>query len=934
MIFSRFRNKSSWQNKDSNIRISAINNELDKDNTEQKAILLSLLAEDKSELVRRAVLLKLDDFNVWYQASENNEQPKVREYAEKEVHAIIFGERSLKLSVDEKLTFIAAQTKLALLEMWLKVENNPQVIIALYKKIAKPQLALTVFKNNQQSDVQQFLVNQTSSIELLEKLLKKSTLDSISSSINDKISALIAEQEKPVKLAKQAQLTLAKLLALKDVSDYQAVIDKQAELDQQWLVLTDDFGCLEQEQQLTFTNKYQEITEQLTKIFAIKAESFEQQKIAAALALEKQQIKDKILLSVQQHEQSLSDSIFESNHIDEEVFLQQLNKLHEEISSSVLSNKEKETFISNVKLIENKLSKLPEIAESLTEATHLISKISQISVPENLAELTEKETNYLQWLDKWHVVSKKSNGSLPESIVSAYRDIVKQWNSALKPLNQQQKQHFHQVQRKISDFNRLASNGKFNACFGVFKKIKTGFEQLNTQQQQRLQRDYDLTQEKINELSDWEHYISTPKKQALLEQMTQLVSEPLDNPSEQAAKVKEYRNQWNTLGHAEDDVEHVLNEQFNEACEKAFAPCRLFYAEQDKIRANHLSNRLALVEETKSFTDSFDVNNVNWKAIDAKLNQLKQKWRDAGEVDRNKYRDLNEQFNTLLKPIKLAMHQHHQDNSTAKLSLIKQAEKALVNDDIQLAVNDVKKLQTQWRDIGYSGPKDENKLWQQFRTVNDQVFDRRNAEQNKQKEQQSELANKYFESISEIEARVLTDKNVKSINLGVDELLSLKKDLKQEPLPLKPVFNKIEVLVNVFEKELAVFKQLANKQSWQFVFSALFDSIESGNISVSENFQALPMSWQKKLSNLPTKESDYNDRLTQTITLEVMAKVDSPEKEKEQRLAIQIELMQSHMSSGEQFNLEDGLFAWLNIGKLSDKDFALLERVKNIFINK
>lgn len=934
MIFSRFRNKSSWQNKDSNIRISAINNELDKDNTEQKAILLSLLAEDKSELVRRAVLLKLDDFNVWYQASENNEQPKVREYAEKEVHAIIFGERSLKLSVDEKLTFIAAQTKLALLEMWLKVENNPQVIIALYKKIAKPQLALTVFKNNQQSDVQQFLVNQTSSIELLEKLLKKSTLDSISSSINDKISALIAEQEKPVKLAKQAQLTLAKLLALKDVSDYQAVIDKQAELAQQWLVLTDDFGCLEQEQQLTFTNKYQEITEQLTKIFAIKAESFEQQKIAAALALEKQQIKDKILLSVQQHEQSLSDSIFESNHIDEEVFLQQLNKLHEEISSSVLSNKEKETFISNVKLIENKLSKLPEIAESLTEATHLISKISQISVPENLAELTEKETNYLQWLDKWHVVSKKSNGSLPESIVSAYRDIVKQWNSALKPLNQQQKQHFHQVQRKISDFNRLASNGKFNACFGVFKKIKTGFEQLNTQQQQRLQRDYDLTQEKINELSDWEHYISTPKKQALLEQMTQLVSEPLDNPSEQAAKVKEYRNQWNTLGHAEDDVEHVLNEQFNEACEKAFAPCRLFYAEQDKIRANHLSNRLALVEETKSFTDSFDVNNVNWKAIDAKLNQLKQKWRDAGEVDRNKYRDLNEQFNTLLKPIKLAMHQHHQDNSTAKLSLIKQAEKALVNDDIQLAVNDVKKLQTQWRDIGYSGPKDENKLWQQFRTVNDQVFDRRNAEQNKQKEQQSELANKYFESISEIEARVLTDKNVKSINLGVDELLSLKKDLKQEPLPLKPVFNKIEVLVNVFEKELAVFKQLANKQSWQFVFSALFDSIESGNISVSENFQALPMSWQKKLSNLPTKESDYNDRLTQTITLEVMAKVDSPEKEKEQRLAIQIELMQSHMSSGEQFNLEDGLFAWLNIGKLSDKDFALLERVKNIFINK
>lgn len=932
MIFSRFRNKNSWQSKDSNTRISAINNELDINNAEQKAILLSLLAEDNSELVRRAVLLKFNNFTIWQQASKNNNQPKIRNYAEKEVEAILLDERSLKLSLDEKLAYIDSQTKSAFLEAWLKVENEALVIIELYKKIAKPQLALTVFKNSTEPDVQQFIVDQATTIETLEKLLKKSTKDNISASINDKITALKAEKEKPIKLTKQVQLTLAKLFALKDVSDYQTVIDKQAELDKEWLALTGEFDCLEQEQQLTFTNKYQDITQQLTKIFAIKAESFEQQKIADALAREKQQVKDKIALGIQQHEQSLSDSIFKSNQIDEASFIGQLTQLQEEISASVLSETDKHTFISKVTLLKNKLSKLPEIAESLTEATHLISKMSQISVPENIAELTEQETHYQQWLEQWHVVSQKSNGSLPESIVSSYKDIVKQWNSALKPLHQQQKQHFHQVQRKLSDFNRLASNGKFNACFAVFKKAKAGFEQLNTQQQHRLQRDYDLAQEKINELSDWEHYISTPKKQALLEQINQLVETPLDNPSEQAAKVKEYRSQWNTLGHAEDDVEQALNEQFNEACEKAFAPCRLFYAEQDKIRANHLSNRLAIVEEAQSFANSFEANNVNWKSIDAKLNQLKQKWRDAGEVDRDKYKDLNTQFNTLLKPIKLAMHQHHQENCNTKLNLIKQAEKALINDDIQVAVNDVKKLQAQWRDIGYSGPKDENKLWQQFRTINDRVFDRRNAEQNKQKDQQSQLTNKYFESISEIEARVLADKNVKSIKAGVDELVSLKKELKQESLPLKPVFNKIEVLVNNYEKELTVFQQQARKQTWQLVFAALSDSIESGSITSSENFQSLPMSWQKKLSNLSTQESDFKERLAQTIVLEIMAKVDSPVEDKEQRLAIQIELMQSHMSSGEQFNLEEGLLAWLNIGKLTEQDTVLLERVKNIFI--
>ena len=216
----------------------------------------------------------------------------------------------------------------------------------------------------------------------------------------------------------------------------------------------------------------------------------------------------------------------------------------------------------------------------------------------------------------------------------------------------------------------------------------------------------------------------------------------------------------------DEEIDKDLNEQFNKACEQAFAPCRLFYAEQDKIRANHLSNRLTIIDETQVFTAKFDDSNVNWKSIDGKVNQLKQKWRDAGEIDRDKYQSLNKQFNTLLKPIKLAIHQHHLDNSIAKNKLITKAEQALENDDIQLAINNVKQLQNQWKEIGYSGPKDENRLWQRFRSINDQVFKRRNEEQNQQKEQQSQLTSQYFETINDIEQRVLADKNIKSIKIG------------------------------------------------------------------------------------------------------------------------------------------------------------------------
>ena len=71
MIFSKFF-KAKWQNKDSNIRIAAINDELQINNPEQRDILQQLLEQDQHELVRRAALLKLNSFFVWLDTSKNN----------------------------------------------------------------------------------------------------------------------------------------------------------------------------------------------------------------------------------------------------------------------------------------------------------------------------------------------------------------------------------------------------------------------------------------------------------------------------------------------------------------------------------------------------------------------------------------------------------------------------------------------------------------------------------------------------------------------------------------------------------------------------------------------------------------------------------------------------------------------------------------------
>ncbi|MBA6365764.1 DUF349 domain-containing protein, partial [Colwellia sp. BRX8-8] len=291
----------------------------------------------------------------------------------------------------------------------------------------------------------------------------------------------------------------------------------------------------------------------------------------------------------------LTTTIFESGDLDEAEYQDKLEQLREEITSSILNSKEQQHFIALVKAQAKKLAQLPEIAQSVSDATHLISKISQVALPKNIEELNLRKPLFDQWLQEWKTVELKAAGVLPQSIVDAFKEIRQQWQQGLKSLIKEQGLLLSQCQKKVADVKRLIMTGKYNAAFGVFKKAKKHFDGLSEEQKSRVQRDFDDIADKIAELSDLEQSIATPRKQQLLVDIKLLVDQPIDNPNEQAAKVKQFRVTWNSLGHAEESIEKELNYQFNALCEQAFAPCRLFYAEQEKLRELHLESRQQLI---------------------------------------------------------------------------------------------------------------------------------------------------------------------------------------------------------------------------------------------------------------------------------------------------------------------------------------------------
>lgn len=961
MIFSRlFSTKNKWQAKDSNIRIAAINEELNVNNSDEKKILQSLLSSDTNELVRRAALIKLNDFEDYVTASQVNDNEAVQHFAVSQVNDILSNKHSINLVEEKKLKFINDEASKSFLPAWLEKEQEPSIVIALYNQRKQQHneghLFSQIFAQKQTENIQLKLLTielpELSDISFLTKLLKKSSSESISAEINNLISTLVIAEEKPKKLQKSLQLTLSKLLALKDVTKFGEYKDKLNILEEQWAKDTIELSCLSNEQQVLLTEKHEKITSQLTQIFAPKEEAYQQEMIAKQLLIDKQVANDLITKNIAEINQQITTSVFEDHELDQTVFSSKLLALKNTVSTSVLNTKEQETYLSKISELSKRLTQLPEIAESVSEATHLISKISQLTIPQSLSELNDRIQTYNDWLVQWKTVERKAAGVLPVSIKDAYDEIVGLWNKGLKPLQVEQKQIFGQTRKKLNDIKRLTANGKYKVCFGLFKGVNQHLALLSTKQQQQLQRDYDEVSEKMAEISDWEHYIATPRKQELLAEIKQLVEIPLDNPNEQAEKVKYYRKTWNSLGHAEESVDKALNDQFNDACEQAFAPCRQFYLEQESLRAKNLIERNMIIEQAQQIVNVFNAevendktdkaNSIWFKNLDGQINKIQQSWNKTGEVDRSEYQRLQKLFRDTISPIKNAIKSFHDTNNVNKQSLIKKAQQQLLNEDIFQAIENVKQLQKEWRDIGFAGSRQENILWRDFRKVNDALFAKRDEAKSLQDNAQAELAEQYNVRLTKIKDAFSALNDKPQLNKIKQDTEILLEDVVSHKPVIKAVANDIELFLKVIQQSVTEIDKQTKITNWVNLFSLLKaiatqeSSSCNDSISNDENYDKLTSFWQKRLQEQLSSSvmADQQIRDNKTLAIEILAQVDSPQELAQQRMAVQVELMQEQMLSGTEINLTSQLVEWLQLGKLTPKDVELLDRLQVVYIKQ
>ncbi|HSG52260.1 MAG TPA: hypothetical protein VLA40_09130, partial [Rheinheimera sp.] len=211
MIFKRFF-KPKWQHPDAAVRQQAIL-ELNRDDKADKSVLHELAFNDGAEAVRKAALVKLNDFSLWWQASKHDNAERLQLLAEQTlVNQLLQNEVEPKL----KQQFIAQCNRSSILEQLALTETDATLKFSLLQRLNKQELNLKALLDPVLSTTQKLkLLEQIDDEKILEKL-SRSTDGELHNAIQHKIEQQQVLKQKPQQLRKQITLLLAKFNAVRE----------------------------------------------------------------------------------------------------------------------------------------------------------------------------------------------------------------------------------------------------------------------------------------------------------------------------------------------------------------------------------------------------------------------------------------------------------------------------------------------------------------------------------------------------------------------------------------------------------------------------------------------------------------------------------------------------------------------------------------------
>jgi len=367
-----------------------------------------------------------------------------------------------------------------------------------------------------------------------------------------------------------------------------------------------------------------------------------------------------------------------------------------------------------------------------------------------LTELIEEEVSQEEF-DKGELEIKKFLQSLDPTSEDAELDLLiidlldslEDKRSALEREQQDKIWAVNLVEKEkvIEDLRKLIQDEEnIGKAFNAFNELRDRWDatgEVSQEQYSRVQTEYSRLRETFfynisiyKELEDHDKKVNLRLKKELVEKAKAISDEK--NIQTADASIKEIIKAWDIVGGTFPKEWELVREEFWNASRAVLDRVNAYYQEQRARLAENLEKKKQLVQQVSDIADKERNKRKEWNDATEKLIQIQADWKAIGfslenETVWKSFREACDGFFSAKQDYFDKARAFNDNRKKQKLILVEKASHFKDRDDWKPASAEIIALQKEWKEVGATSQKEENRLWSLFRGHCDIFFNSRNA---------------------------------------------------------------------------------------------------------------------------------------------------------------------------------------------------------------
>ncbi len=364
----------------------------------------------------------------------------------------------------------------------------------------------------------------------------------------------------------------------------------------------------------------------------------------------------------------------------------------------------------------------------------------------------------------------------PHELEEKFQELLKSYEDRIeehgKVLAAERQKNYDAKAELIKEFEELIEQEQnIGKAFGTHKAIKEKWDSIGDvpgdkyhdlqDKWQKLNHGFFYNINIYKTLQDHDLKINQKKKEEMILEAQGLAA--VEAAADLEIMVKKFQREWMNIGPSPRETFKEMGDTFFGVLREAQIRIQAHY---DSLHANseeNLTKKKALVEKMKEILTMEITNASTWNRWTDEVLKLQEEWRTIGWARKKENEEVWQEFRGLCDLFfskrkeqveqKRNSFKEHRDK---KEELINKAKELQESSDWKASTESLKKLQEQWKAVGSADPRDEQKLWQRFRSACDVFFTRKKEHFGEMVAQQEENLRLKSELLVEIESTELS----------------------------------------------------------------------------------------------------------------------------------------------------------------------------------